>query len=155
MGELDLIRAFVAGLGERGDRVLRGPGDDAAVVRADGVQVVTTDTCGRRRSRQAGDALARGHRLEGLATSLSDIAAMGAEAGEAYVALGVPEGFGDAARELVGAMEELAAICGVTIAGGDVTASPVLFATVPRPAGPTTRRAGGTRRRAARATWSG
>jgi thiamine-monophosphate kinase len=131
MGELDLIRSFVAGLGQRGGRVLRGPGDDAAVVRAAGVSVTTIDSAVdgvhfRRSTHSPGDigwkALARG---------LSDIAAMGATAGEAYVALGLPDDFGaDAARELVTAMEELAAICEVTIAGGDVTASPVLFATV-------------------------
>ena len=131
MGEIDLIRSFVAGLGERGGRVIRGPGDDAAVVRAAGVCVVTVDSVVdgvhfKRSTHSPGDigwkALARG---------LSDVAAMGASPGEAYVALGLPDDFGaDAARELVSAMEELAAICGVPIAGGDVTASPVLFATV-------------------------
>jgi thiamine-monophosphate kinase len=131
MGELDLIRSFIAGLGERGDRVLRGPGDDAAVVRADAVCAVTTDTVVdgvhfRRSTHSPADigwkALARG---------LSDIAAMGADPGEAYVALGLPDDFSAvAARELVASMEQLAALCEVTIAGGDVTASPVLFATV-------------------------
>jgi thiamine-monophosphate kinase len=131
MGELDLIRAFVEGLAERGDRVLRGPGDDAAVVRADGVQVVTTDTVVDGVHFKLATHSPADVGWKALATALSDIAAMGAEAGEAYVALGVPEGFADAAaRELVDAMEELAAICGVTIAGGDVTASPMLFATV-------------------------
>ena len=33
-----------------------------------------------------------------LATALSDLAAMGAEAGEAYVSLGLPADSGDAAR---------------------------------------------------------
>ena len=131
VGELDLIRAFIAGLGERGERIVRGPGDDAAVVRADGVQVVTTDTVVdgvhfKLATHSPGDV-----GWKAMATALSDVAAMGANAGEAYVALGLPDGFGEtAAHELVGAMEELAAICGVTIAGGDVTASPVLFATV-------------------------
>ena len=131
MGERELIRAFVAGLGERGDRVLRGPGDDAAVVRASGVAAVTTDTVVdgvhfRRSTHSAGDI-----GWKALATALSDLAAMGARAGEAYVALGLPEDFGaDAARALVGAMDELAGLCETTIAGGDLTASPVLFATV-------------------------
>ena len=43
-----------------------------------------------------------------LATALSDLAAMGAEAGEAYVSVVLPEGFDDA-LELVEGMEELAA----------------------------------------------
>ena len=131
MGELDLIRAFVAGLGKRGDRVLRGPGDDAAVVRARTAAVTTIDSVVdgvhfRRATHSPADI-----GWKAMATALSDLAAMGAEAGEAYVGLGLPVDFAAGpARELVAAMEELAAICGVTIAGGDVTASPVLFVTV-------------------------
>jgi thiamine-monophosphate kinase len=131
MGELELIRAFVAGLGQRGGRVVRGPGDDAAVVHADGASAVTIDTVVdgvhfRRATHSPADI---GHKA--LATALSDVAAMGAEPGEAYVALGLPGDFdADAAKELVAAMEALAERCGVTIAGGDVTGSPVLFATV-------------------------
>ena len=54
---------------------------------------------------------------------------MGAEPGEAYVSLVLPDGF-DGALELVGGMEELAERCGVTIAGGDVVSGPVLVVTV-------------------------
>jgi len=131
VGELDLIRSFVAGLGERSGRIVRGPGDDAAVVRAEGVAAITTDTVVdgvhfRRSNHSPADI-----GWKAMATALSDIAAMGAIPGEAYVALGMPDDFGaDAARELVAAMDELAALCEVTIAGGDVTAAPVLFATV-------------------------
>ena len=131
MGELDLIRAFVAGLGERGGRVLRGPGDDAAVVRAEGVQAVTTDTVVDSVHFKLATHSPADVGWKAMATALSDLAAMGAQAGEAYVALGLPADFGDArALELVQAMEQLAEICGVTIAGGDVTESPTLFATV-------------------------
>src|SRR5215208_784185 len=131
MGELDLIRAFIAGLGERGGRVLRGPGDDAAVIRADGVQAVTTDTVVDGVHFKLATHTPADVGWKAMATALSDLAAMGAQAGEAYVALGLPPDFGDArARELVAAMEQLAEICGVTIAGGDVTESPTLFATV-------------------------
>ena len=49
---------------------------------------------------------------------------MGAEPGEAHVALALPRGFDPAAaRELVAGMEALAARHGVTIAGGDVIAA--------------------------------
>ena len=85
---------------------------------------------GGRRPLLARHALAR--RTSGwkaLATALSDLAAMGAEPGEAYVSLVLPDGF-DGALELVGAMEELAARPGVTIAGGDVVARPGLVVTV-------------------------
>ena len=131
MGELDLIRAFVAGLGRRGGRVVRGPGDDAAVVRADGFQAVTTDTVVDGVHFKLATHSPSDVGWKAMATALSDLAAMGAQAGEAYVALGLPREFGDgAARDLVQAMEELAALCDVTIAGGDVTGSPTLFATV-------------------------
>ena len=66
-----------------------------------------------------------------LAGALSDIAAMGADAGEAYLALGLPAGFGaERALELVRAALELATVTGTTIAGGDVTASPALMVSV-------------------------
>jgi thiamine-monophosphate kinase len=66
-----------------------------------------------------------------LAAALSDIAAMGADAGEAYVAMGIPEGFGaDAAVQCVRGMEALAAETGVTICGGDVTRAPALMLAV-------------------------
>jgi thiamine-monophosphate kinase len=70
-----------------------------------------------------------GHRA--LAGALSDIAAMGADAGEAYVVLGIPEGFGeDAALDLARGMEALAQRTGTTIAGGDVTRAPALTISV-------------------------
>ena len=84
------------------------------MVRADGVAVTTIDTVVdgvhfRLATHSPADV-----GWKAMATALSDLAAMGAEAGEAYVALGLPDDFGDdAARELVGAMEELAALCGV------------------------------------------
>jgi thiamine-monophosphate kinase len=131
VAERRLIRSFTAGLGQRSERLLRGPGDDAAVVRADGVAVTTIDTVvdGVHFKRATHTPADIGHKA--LATALSDIAAMGAAPGEAYVALGLPADFGDdAANELVNAMEALAAETGTTIAGGDVTRSPTLFVSV-------------------------
>jgi thiamine-monophosphate kinase len=70
-----------------------------------------------------------GHRA--LAGALSDLAAMGAEAGEAYISLGLPEGFGeDRALALVAAADMLALRSGAAIAGGDVVGSPVLSVSV-------------------------
>src|SRR5262249_29488049 len=66
-----------------------------------------------------------GHRA--LAGALSDLAAMGAEPGEAYLVLGLPAGFGEqSALELVRAAKALARESGATIAGGDVVGAPVL-----------------------------
>jgi thiamine-monophosphate kinase len=67
-----------------------------------------------------------GHKA--LAAALSDLAAMGAAPGEAYVQLGVPEDRSDAELlELADGMAALAARCGVAVAGGDVTRAPALL----------------------------
>lgn len=131
MRELDLIASFRELLGPSGDRVLRGPGDDAAVVRTRPVAATSIDavTEGTHFSRQTHSPSDVGHKA--LATALSDLAAMGAEPGEAYVALALPRGFEEgSARALVGAMAELATRCGVSIAGGDVIQAERLTVTV-------------------------
>jgi len=62
-----------------------------------------------------------------LAAALSDLAAMGARAGEAYVVLGLPDGFGEqAALELVRGAGALADSAGTVIVGGDVVSAPAL-----------------------------
>jgi thiamine-monophosphate kinase len=114
---------------------VRGPGDDAAVVRAGGALAVTSiDTMVENVHFRLGegwaDAAEVGHRS--LAGALSDLAAMGgARAGEAYVSLTLPPGFSEReALELIAAARSLAGRCEVTIAGGDVVAGPVLAVTV-------------------------
>jgi thiamine-monophosphate kinase len=131
VGELSFIATVRELLGEPGGRVLTGPGDDAAVVRADGVAVTSIDTVVdgvhfELATHSPGDI---GHKA--LATALSDLAAMAAEPGEAYVSLALPEGFGEeAAAELVRAMRALAGRSGTTIAGGDVVGGPALYVSV-------------------------
>jgi thiamine-monophosphate kinase len=129
MGELSLIAAFQEIFGVRSARIVRGSGDDAAVVRARPVCVTSVDAMvdgvhfrlGHDRVTPADV----GHRA--LAGALSDLAAMGADPGEAYVVLGAPA---DVPREdvldLARGMEALAARCGTTVAGGDVTLAPAL-----------------------------
>lgn len=129
MGELRLIAALQERLHNRSERVVRWSGDDCAVVRAGGAQAVSVDMMVdgvHFRSGHAGASPAQiGHRA--LAGALSDIAAMGAEPGEIYLAIGLPEGFGhDAALALADGAEALAGRCGATIAGGDLTRAPVL-----------------------------
>ncbi len=107
------------------------PGDDASVVRARGFAVTSIDaiTEGTHFSLDTHSPADVGHKA--LATALSDLAAMGAEAGEAHVALALPRGFdAGSARSLVAAMEDLAGRHGVTIAGGDVISSDCLTVTV-------------------------
>ena len=66
-----------------------------------------------------------------LAAALSDLAAMGAEPGEAYVALGAPEELGEEELlELADGLAEVAEREGVAVAGGDVTRAPALTSCV-------------------------
>jgi thiamine-monophosphate kinase len=129
VAELELIEAIQAALADRSGRLLRWSGDDAAVVRARPVAITSIDTVvdGVHFSLVTHSAADVGWKA--LATALSDLAAMGAEPGEAYVSLVLPAGF-EGALELVGGMEELAALCGATIAGGDVVSGPVLTVAV-------------------------
>jgi thiamine-monophosphate kinase len=128
MGERELIEAFERILRVRGDRVLRGPGDDAAVVRAEGVAVTSIDSVvdGVHFERTTHSFADIGHKA--LARGLSDLAGMGAEPGEAYVAIGIPEDLDESeVIEITEGMESLADRTGTTIAGGDITSAPVLF----------------------------
>src|SRR5690242_551542 len=62
-----------------------------------------------------------------LAGAASDLAAMGAEPGEAYLAVVLPDALADAdVLALHAGAEACAAACGLTIAGGDLAAGPVL-----------------------------
>jgi thiamine-monophosphate kinase len=130
-GEFELIDAFVRVLGPPGEQVVRWSGDDAAVVRARAFAVTSIDTMVDGVHFRLGQATPAdaGHRA--LAAALSDLAAMGADPGEAYVSLGLPTGFGEAgALEVAEAMAALARRTGTTIAGGDVTSAPALTITV-------------------------
>jgi thiamine-monophosphate kinase len=108
---------------------VRWVGDDAAVVRARPFLVTSVDAMVDgvhfRLDHPGVTAADAGHRA--LAAALSDLAAMGADAGEAYVAIGVPEDLGaDAVLDCVRAMEELAERTQTTIAGGDLVRAPAL-----------------------------
>ena len=127
-GELELIRRIAARVGVRGG-VSTGIGDDAAVL-DDGtvlsLDMVVDGVHVRRDTHSPADI---GHTA--LAVNLSDVAAMGAVPVAALVGLGVPEGLtGDEVDAMYAAMERLAEDNGMSIAGGDVSASPVLTLSV-------------------------
>lgn len=130
--EQELISRLIERLPEPAAGTRVGSGDDAAVVEDRGRASVTTI-----------DAIVEGVHFtlpefpleavgrKALAASLSDLAAMGAEAGEGYVALGAPERL-DADR-LLAIGDGLAAVAereGVAVLGGDVTRAPALFVSV-------------------------
>jgi thiamine-monophosphate kinase len=113
--------------------VLRAAGDDAAVVRSRPLCVTSVDTMVEGVHFRLDDGWATagevGHRA--LAGALSDLAAMGADAGEAYLALGLPAGFEERrALELVRAADALALQTGTAIVGGDVVAAPALIVSI-------------------------
>jgi thiamine-monophosphate kinase len=133
MAERVLIAAFEELLANRSDRVVRWVGDDAAVVRSRPIQVVSVDTMvdGVHFRLEHPHVHPADAGWRSLAGALSDIAAMGADAGEAYVSMGIPQGFGlEAATQCVRGMEALAEQTGVTICGGDVTGAPALTLSV-------------------------
>lgn len=126
-GEFALIDAIRQRLGPPGDRVLRGSGDDAAVVRGGGVAVTSVDTMVDGVHFRLGQVGPRdvGHRA--LAGALSDLAAMGVEPGEAYVSLVLPADIGDiTVLEIAAGMAALARRTRTSIVGGDITSGPAL-----------------------------
>lgn len=132
-GEFALIEAMRRALraGPPPERLLVGSGDDAAVVRARGCAVTSIDTMVEGTHFRLGEATPDdvGHRA--MAGALSDLAAMGADPGEAYVALVLPDGLADDdVLALARGAGALAARTGTVVAGGDVTSGPVLVVTV-------------------------
>lgn len=110
-----------------GSRVIRWLGDDAAVVRAGGYAIVSTDVMVDGTHFRLGQASPEDAGWRALAGALSDVAAMGAEPGEAYLSVVLPAGLSDAdALAVHRGAEALAAESGVTIAGGDLARGPAL-----------------------------
>jgi thiamine-monophosphate kinase len=127
MGEFELLAKLRERLPDPGRRVDLGSGDDAAITVPGGATATSVDALVEgvhfRRDESGPGTIGR----KALATALSDLAAMGAEPGEAYVVLGTPDDLGeDYFLGLLDGMLELAASTGTTIAGGDLTRAPAL-----------------------------
>ena len=127
MGEHQLLAKLRERLPASPARLRLGSGDDAAVTVPGGATATSIDAVvdGIHFRQEWSRPEQIGHKA--LATALSDLAAMGAEPGEAYIALGLPEELGehDFLAILDGAIA-LARQTGTAMAGGDVVASPVL-----------------------------
>jgi thiamine-monophosphate kinase len=130
--ERELIAQLLQRLPPPGTRLRVASGDDAAVTETTGSAAATTI-----------DAIVEGVHFtlpefpleavgrKALAASLSDLAAMGAEPGEAYVALTAPESLG--ADELLRIGDGIAAVAdrdGILVAGGDVSRGSILVVSV-------------------------
>jgi thiamine-monophosphate kinase len=131
MGEFELLARIRERLPAAGPRVRLGSGDDAAITVPGGATATSVDALveGVHFRRERATLAQIGHKA--LATSLSDLAAMGAEPGEAYVALGVPPDLDeDGCLELLDGMATLAAATATTLAGGDLSRASALFLAV-------------------------
>jgi thiamine-monophosphate kinase len=131
MRELELIEALGQVLSPGGPRTLRWLGDDAAVVRARPYAVTSVDTMVDGVHFRWGELTPEevGHRALGAA--LSDLAAMAAWPGEAYLSLALPPGIEHVeAVALARGAQALAGEHGVGILGGDITAARQLMISV-------------------------
>jgi thiamine-monophosphate kinase len=127
MGEFELLAALRERLPEPGPRVRLGSGDDAAVTVPGGATATSVDALVEGVHFRRETASLRQIGRKAISTALSDLAAMGAEPGEAYVVLGAPEGLDEAELlELGEGLAEVARETGTTLAGGDVSRAPVL-----------------------------
>jgi thiamine-monophosphate kinase len=127
MGEFELLALLRERLPASGPQVRLGSGDDAAVTMPGGATATSVDALVEGVHFRRETASPRQIGRKAISTALSDLAAMGATPGEAYVALGAPAGMGEA--ELLELGEGLAAVAaetGTTIAGGDLTGAPAL-----------------------------
>ena len=136
MNEFDLIARLVetvaAARRERSSawhaRIAVPSGDDAAVTVPKGATATSVDSLvdGVHFRRQTAPLGSVGRKA--LAVALSDLAAMGALPGEAYVQLGVPDDLDQAGcLELGEGLAQVAAEHDVAVLGGDVTRAPVLW----------------------------
>ncbi len=130
MGEFELLARIRERLPPPGPRVHLGSGDDAAISVPGGATATSVDALVEGvhfRREQASLAQIGG---KALATALSDLAAMGAEPGEAYIVLGIPQDLDEkGCLQLLEGVVELAAATGTSLVGGDVTRAPVLTLT--------------------------
>jgi thiamine-monophosphate kinase len=127
MGEFELLERVRERLPALPARVCLGSGDDAAIVAPEGATATSVDALvDGVHFRRAWSSLEQIGR-KALAVALSDLAAMGAEPGEAYVVLGVPTDLDeDGCLELLDGMAAVAVETGTALAGGDVTRAPAL-----------------------------
>ncbi|GAC1579865.1 MAG: thiamine-phosphate kinase [Candidatus Dormibacteria bacterium] len=134
MRELELIAALDQVLSRTGPgsgRIIRWIGDDAAVVRARGYAVTSVDTMVEDVHFRRGLLSAREIGGRAFAAALSDLAAMGADPGEAYLSLAIsPHMPAQETRDLVAGISAATQRFGVIVAGGDVTAAPALVVSV-------------------------
>jgi len=129
--EFDLIAAINERLPSPGPRVRVPSGDDAAVVEPRAASAISVDAVVDGVHFRLADFGGRAVGRKALGAALSDLAAMGAAQGEAYVVVGAPEELADTELlEIAEGIAEVATREAVTIGGGDLVRSPVLIVSV-------------------------
>lgn len=126
-GEFELIARLSEVLPPPPSRVRVGSGDDAAVTETRPPSVITVDAIfeGVHFTLPEFPLAAVGRKA--LAAGLSDLAAMGADPGEAYVVLGVPDDIADeGVVEIAAGLAETAGRYGIGVAGGDLNRATAL-----------------------------
>ena len=128
IGEFGFIDKISQGCLIRSDNIIKAIGDDAAAFYTDSglVSLITTDLLVERVHflRSATDGFNLGYKS--LAVNLSDIAAMGGTAKEAFISVAIPEDCSiDFLEDLYRGIKDLAATFKVNILGGDTTSSVV------------------------------
>ncbi|MBW2410334.1 MAG: thiamine-phosphate kinase [Deltaproteobacteria bacterium] len=128
IGEFGFIRKISRGCLIRPQSIVKAIGDDAAAFRPDAGQLslITTDLLVERIHflRDAISGFDLGYKS--LAVNLSDIAAMGGTAREAFVSIAIPENCPmDYLEDIYRGMKDLAAKYEVNILGGDTTSSKI------------------------------
>jgi len=124
-------RLAAGGARAHSGEVIVASGDDAAVVAARGATATSVDMIVEGVHFEAPPFELREVGRKALAVALSDLAAMGAAPGEAYVQLGAPAERTDAeVLELAEGVGEVAAAHSVVVAGGDLSRAPVLIVAV-------------------------
>ena len=126
-----LARAGAGSGADAPDRIRLGAGDDAAITVPGGATATTIDAVVDGVHFRSGWCPPHSVGRKAMATALSDLAAMGAEPGEAYVWLGRPPWLDpESVLDLCDGLAVVAAANGVAIAGGDLTAASELAVAV-------------------------
>ena len=126
IGEFGFIKKISRGCLIRPDTIIKGIGDDAAafITEPDYLTLITTDLLVERIHflREAISGFDLGYKS--LAVNLSDIAAMGGTAREAFVSIAIPGDCQlDYLEEIYNGIKNLAAKFNVNVLGGDTTSS--------------------------------
>ena len=126
IGEFGFIDRIRPGCLIRPEGVIRGIGDDAAAFRSEGglISLITTDMLVEEVHFLRAAISGRDLGYKSLAVNLSDIAAMGGTAREAFIAIAIPDGCPlPYLDEFFQGMKDLANRHAVNILGGDTTRS--------------------------------